>query len=100
MAAAAWTVESRTERFLRPSSRAARPGTRGRVNLMSCIATRAMVAAFAVYVLVGLGHSAVLTWAAVAVSVVAVVAWSLRGRLIGRPVCRVPCRAPGGRTRT
>jgi hypothetical protein len=45
-----------------------------------------MLAAFAAYFFAGIGHSPVLTWAAVAVSVVAVVAWSQRGRMIGRPV--------------
>jgi len=36
------------------------------------------------YLLAGLTHSPVVTWAAVVVAVIAVVAWSRRGSLTGR----------------
>jgi hypothetical protein len=52
-----------------------------------------MVVALGAYFLAGFGHSPVLSWTAVAVSVAAVVVWSLHGRLIGRPLlgCGTSC---------
>lgn len=57
-------------------------------DVVSCLATRLMVAAFAAYLLSGLVHDQVVTWVVVVVSVIAVLAWSRRrgtgGRLGGQ----------------
>ena len=47
---------------------------------MPCIATRLMVAAFAVYAAASFVHDQTVTWIVVAGSVVAVLAWSRRRR--------------------
>jgi len=55
---------------------------------MSCIFSRVVLVASAVYLLADLGHDEVVTWAATAASVVVVVLWSRWGRWHGRSMCR------------
>jgi len=45
---------------------------------VSCTATRLLVVAFAAYLLGGLSHDALVTWAAVVMAVAAVLGWTFR----------------------
>ncbi len=67
------------------------------LRIVSCTASRLLVTAFAAYLVGGISHDAVLTWAVVVLAVAAVLVWSRR-RSDGRPLgpCDVRCSTKRG----